>query len=68
MYKPVSVSEKEMHKILWGFEIQTDHLISTRRPDLVIINKKKERTYRLIDFAVPADHRVKIKESEERQS
>ena len=23
--------------------IQTDHLISARRPDLIIINKKKER-------------------------
>ena len=34
--------EKEMHKILWDFEIQTDHLISTRKPDQVIINKKRE--------------------------
>ena len=31
-----------MHKLLWDFEIQTDHLISARRPDLIIINKKKE--------------------------
>ena len=30
------------HKILWDFEIQTDHLISTRRPDLVLINKERE--------------------------
>ena len=33
-----------------------------RRPDLVLINKKK-RTCHLVDFAVPVDHRVKVKES-----
>ena len=40
-----------------------DHLISARRPDLAIINKKK-RTCRMVDFAFPADHRVKLKENE----
>ena len=36
----------ETHKILWEFELQTDHLISARRPDLVIvnINKKKKKS------------------------
>ena len=33
--------ENEMHEILLDFEIQTDHLISARRPDLMLINKKK---------------------------
>ena len=34
-------------------------------PDLVVINKKKpQRTSRLMNFAVPADQRVKINESE----
>ena len=47
--------------VLWDFEIQTDHLISARRPDFVIINKKKS-TCRIVDFAVLADHRVKLKE------
>ena len=42
------------------FEIQTDHLISARRLDEEIVNKK--RTCRKVDFAVPADHRVKLKE------
>ena len=40
-----------------------DHPILARRPDLVLINKKK-RTCQLMDFAIPGDHRVKIKESE----
>ena len=52
--------------LLWDFEIQTDHLISARRPDLVIVNKKKKRTCRIVDFAVAAVHWVKLKESGKR--
>ena len=37
-----SVRKNEMHKIPWDFKIQTDHLISARRPDLVIINNKNK--------------------------
>ena len=40
-------------------------LISTRRPELIIINKKK-RACKIVDFAVPADHRIKLKESEKK--
>ena len=40
MHNPESILENEMYQILWDFEIQTDHLISTRQPDLVIVNKK----------------------------
>ena len=36
------VLENEMHKVLWDFEIQTDHLIPGRRPDLIIIKDKRE--------------------------
>ena len=43
--------------------IQTDHLISARRPDLIVI-KKKKRNCKIVDFAVPADHRIKLRESE----
>ena len=38
-HNPESVLENETHKLLWDFEIQTDHLILARRPDLVIIQK-----------------------------
>ena len=61
-----SIWENETHKLLWDFEIQTNHLISARRPHLAIINNKKERTFRIVDFAVTADHRVKLKENEKR--
>ena len=65
MYKPESIPENEVHRILWTFKIQADHLIVARRPDLVIINKKK-RTSSMVNFAVSGDHRVKIKENEKR--
>ena len=65
MHNSVSNLDYNMHKLLWEFEIQTDHLISASRPYLVIINKKK-RTCKIVDFSVPADHRVKLKESEKK--
>ena len=46
MLNAESVLENEMHKILWDFKIQSDHLNSARRPDLVIVNNKKKE-YRL---------------------
>ena len=42
MHKPEYVLENKMHKFHWDFELQIDHLISARRPDLVITNKKVE--------------------------
>ena len=62
---PAPVLENDTHKLLWDFDIQTDHLISARRPNLIIINKKK-KIYKIVDFTVPADHRIKLKECEKR--
>ena len=41
MHNPESVLENETHKLLWDFEIQTDHKISVSWPDPVIIDKKQ---------------------------
>ena len=41
------------------------YLIPARRPDLIIINKKK-KICKIVDFAVPADHRINLKESEKK--
>ena len=65
MHNPKSVQKNETLKLHKDFEIQTDHLISARRPDLETVNKKKRRC-RILDFAVPADDRVKLKESKRR--
>ena len=41
------VLENYTHKLLWDFDIHTDHLISARRPNLIIINKKKREFAKL---------------------
>ena len=41
----------------WEFEIQKAHLMSARRTDIMIVNKKKN----LLNFAIPVDPRVKLK-------
>ena len=65
MHGPAPVLENDSHKLLWDFNIQTDQLIPARRPDLIIINKRK-RICNIVDFAVPADHRINLKESEKK--
>ena len=60
LHIPVPVLENDTHKLLWDFDTHTDHLISARRPDLIIIEKK--RTCKIVDFAVLADHGIKLKE------
>ena len=42
MQNPESALENETYKFLWDFEILTNPLISARRPDLEIVNKKKK--------------------------
>ena len=70
MHNLESILENEALKIHWDFEIQTDHLISDRQLDRVIVNnnknkkRKKKRICRIVDFAALAVHRVKLKESE----
>ena len=72
MHNPESVLENETHIVLWDFEIRTDHLISASRPDYMIVNpptpkkRRKKRTCWIVDLAIPADHSVKLKESEKK--
>ena len=47
-HEPESVFENEDYKILWDFSIQTDH----------VVVDKKERSCKIIDFAVPVDSRI----------
>ena len=61
--EPESVSEDEDYKILWDLSIQTDHVIETWRPDLVVMDKK-ERSCKIIDFSVPGDSRIEGKEKD----
>ena len=49
--------ENKTHKFLWDFQIQIDYSISAGR---LRINLQGE--INLLDFAIPTDHWVKIKE------
>ena len=64
MHKPAVVLENDTHKLLWDFDIQKDHLISSTRPDQILINRKKREL--AIFFSVLADQRIKLKESEKK--
>ena len=48
---------------MWDFSIQTDHVIEARRPDLVV-DDKKEKSCKIIYFAVPGDSRIEMKEKD----
>ena len=68
MHNTASVLENDTHKLLWDFDIQIlifdiQILISARWPDLII---SKKRICRIVDFALAADHRIKLKECEKK--
>ena len=42
MHNPEPTLENEKHKLIRDLKIHMDQLISVRRPDLVIVNKKRE--------------------------
>ena len=65
MHNTESVQENKMQKILWDSETQTDHqnLSQTIKS---CHSHNKRTTCRIDNFAVSADHRVKLKESEKR--
>ena len=66
MHNPATFRENYTHKLLWDFDSQTDHLIMARTLDLIIINNKKKRVCKIVDFAVPTVHRIKLKECEKK--
>ena len=66
MHNLAAVLENDTHKRLWNFHIRTDHLISARRPDLIVIKKKKREIEKFWSLLVLVDHRIKLKESEKK--
>ena len=66
MHKPATVLENDTHILLGDYDTHTDHLISARRPNLIIINDKKKRICKIVNFAVPFDPRINLKESEKK--
>ena len=66
MHNTEYVLKNDGHKLQWDFDIQTDNLISARRPDLIIIYQKKKKTCKIVDFAVLDIQRRKKKENEKK--
>ena len=52
-HNPAPVLENDTHKLLWDFDIHIDHLFSTRRSDLIIINNKKKRLLQNCNLCCP---------------
>ena len=50
--------------MLWNQVVHTDRVVTANRPDIIIRNKKKEKTCTLIDEAIPANRNVVQKEAE----
>ena len=48
---------------MWDFSIQTDHVIDAQRTDLVVVDKK-ERIFKIIDFAIPRDSKMEEKKKD----
>ena len=57
-------------KLIWDINIQCDNVIETRRPELILVNKKAKSCV-IIDVAIPGDcriHEKKIKKIEKYQN
>ena len=63
-HEPKKVVEHDSWKILWDvIVIQTDHVIETRRSNMVIIDKTKSEC-KIIDFACPFYSRIENREKD----
>ena len=62
-HQPDTVTENDSCKLLWDFNVQTDHVIQARRPDVILIDKEINEC-KIIDFSIPYDSRVNAKEME----
>ena len=64
MHNPATVLENDTHKLLLDFDVQTDQLIPVRPYN----NQQKNRIGKTVDIAVQADHRIKLKECEKKNT
>ena len=60
---PEGMLENENYKLLRDFTIQCNRMVEARRPDIILVDKKKKKI-KILDVAVPGVGRVKDKELE----
>ena len=58
-----NVRKNDKVKLFWDFNVFTDRVIETRRPDIIVLNKETKECL-IVDTAVPGDTRVNTKEDE----
>ena len=65
MHNPTSVQENDTHKFLLDFGIQnaSTNLVQKTKPHN---NQQKKKDLQIVEFAVSADHRINLKESEKK--
>ena len=54
------------HKLLWDFDIHTGSPNLGQKTRPYNNQQQKKRICIIVDFAVPADHRIKLKECEKK--
>ena len=65
MHNPTSVLENDTHKVLYDFDIQKESLnFDQMSRSYNKQQQQKKRTCKIVVFAVPADHRLILKERE----
>ena len=57
-HQPNGVTESDKVKILWDFNIQCNSLIKCRRPDIMVVLKKKKEC-KIVDITVSGDSRIR---------
>ena len=62
-HTPSAVVESRKVKVMWDFNIYTDHVLAARHPDIVVIDKH-QKAVQIIDIAVLSDCNVTMNESE----
>ena len=67
MHNPAPVLENDSHKLLWDFNIQTDHLIPARKPDIIIINNKKKENLQNCRLCCPGGPQESEKKENEKK-
>ena len=58
-HKLLPCTENEYFKIFLDYNIQTDHISEHRRQGMIIVDKTNTKV-QIVDFVVPAGHRIEI--------
>jgi len=62
-HQPRPVEENDRVKILWNFQVQTDHRLQHIKPDIMVVDKTNNEA-NIIDVAIPNDYRIAQKRLE----